>query len=110
MDCPKCGSDMQKRSGKHGEFMFCPMQYQCGHKTMTIRKVVTETTGSMNHLEAEFLLMGNKASPMARMLYEKVSDFERENSYDYVDPADVVFGSGLFVNGPYEDDEDAILW
>lgn len=23
---------------------------------------------------------------------------------------DVVFGGGPFVNGPYEDDEDAILW
>ena len=110
MDCPKCGSNMKKRSGKHGEFMFCPMQYRCCQSTFSVDKPAVNTEVSMNSLEAEFVLFRSQASPMARMLYEKVSDFERENSYDYVDPADVVFGGEPFVDGPYEDDEDAILW
>ena len=110
MDCPKCGSDMQKRSGKHGEFMFCPMQYRCCQSTFSVDKPAVNTEVSMNSLEAEFVLFRSQASPMARMVYENDREFERSYYHGSIDPADVVFGGEPFVNGPYEDDEDAILW
>ena len=110
MDCPKCGSNMKKRSGKHGEFMFCPMQYWCGQSTFSVDKPAVNTEVSMNSLEAEFILLRSQASPMARMVYENDRKFERSYDHSSIDPAEVVFGGGPFVNGPYEDDEDAILW
>jgi len=115
MDCPKCGSNMQKRLGKHGEFMFCPMQYRCGQKTFSVPPTespqpVLSFTENCVDLDLEFKALWGQAGDMARMAYENNREFERSHDHGSIDPAEVVFGGGPFVNGPYEDDEDAILW
>ena len=36
MKCIRCGTKMQKREGKFGEFMFCPNQSNCKQKTVSV--------------------------------------------------------------------------
>jgi ssDNA-binding Zn-finger/Zn-ribbon topoisomerase 1 len=35
MNCEKCRIEMQKRSGRYGDFFFCPNSRICGQKTIT---------------------------------------------------------------------------
>lgn len=103
MDCPICETRTERREGRFGPFLFCPQQNICKQRTLTIREHLVD-------LELEFKALRADAPDMARMAFENGRYHERNHDHGSVDPWDVVFGNGPLVDGPYEDDEDAILW
>lgn len=112
MECPECGTLMVKRDGRFGPFLFCPGQAVCGQKTITVHSQPVQSAPVVRNtdLELEFKALWADAPDMARMAFENDREHEITHDHGSVDPWDVVFGGGPFVDGPYEDDEDAILW
>lgn len=126
LKCPTCSTVMQRREGKFGPFMFCPNQYQCGQKTITVQQKPVYNEDTHYHEPSEFALeaemrrdslyslaagMEAELGGMASVAYQNDRDHEHTRDRGSVDPWDVVFGGGMFCDmGMEDDDEDIRPW
>lgn len=112
--CPTCSETMQERLGQFGPFLFCPNQYHCGQKTITVRKPDTAAFFRERHLPEPYRTATALESSMggiARMAYENDREHEHTRDRASVDGTDVLFGGGMFCDmGMEDDDEDQRPW
>ena len=65
MKCPTCETDMKTRSGKFGDFYFCPNQHVCKQKTITKNKEVV-----VSHLQQLVMSSSVGANPYEQSALE----------------------------------------
>lgn len=76
MNCPSCNTEMKRRDGKFGEFLFCPDQHVCGQSTISlVDNPLKSFTEVENHLRRDSLMSE------LLIMYERQMDIFKDNPY-----------------------------